>query len=74
MTQLYTTIDPEVKELIIQKCINRRRISWLWLESICFSYDDLFFYVSVIIRVDGEFSGFPSEKSRKKLLEFGIKT
>lgn len=73
MSEYKVEVDKEILRKISDRCVRRQKISWSWIENLSKTYDELFYYVRVIMGSDTEFQGFPSPRTEEKLKEAGIK-
>ena len=67
------TIPPEVIQDIKNKGLSRKKISWSYIERICYSFDDILLITETSIQVGLEIVGIPTEKIEKFLCSKGIK-
>lgn len=63
------TINPEILKDISSKTISGKSISWVFIERICYSFDDILVIVNHCLLVGAIFYGNPSEKIEKFLKE-----
>lgn len=66
------TIDPEILKDISNKTVSGKSISWIFIERICYSFDDILVIVNHCLLIGAIFNGIPSEKTIKFLSDKGI--
>lgn len=66
------TISNEVLEEISSKALNNKKLSWNYVERICYSFDDILLIVNHSISIGISFIGIPDEKIEKFLKTKGV--
>ena len=67
------TISTEVLDNIASKAVTNKKLSWQYVERICYSFDDILLVVKHSISLGICFSGIPNSKTEIFLNSVGIK-
>lgn len=66
------TISHEVLDDISSKALSNKKLSWNYVERICYSFDDILLIVNHSVSIGITFTGIPDEKTEKFLKTKGI--